>query len=174
MLLLLATGHIASPTPPPTVSDNCICAFQIDAFQNDAFQVCSGVVVGWPDTLRRKVPRKHLERLLKLQKDATFGRTWFAEFEEAQQEFAAADARAAVEVAAQEAREAAELVHETIREEEFTDALRQVALTLEVTKLVKRTKDIVSAANQADAVARWIKAQIEFEDEEELVLMLLQ
>ncbi len=172
-LLLLFAG--AGVNAPPVV---CTPAFQKNAYQFNAFQTCSttpppptGKVVGWPDTLGRRRPRRELERLLKLQKDATFGRKWFEEFEAAQEEFANAEANAAVSVAAEEAHSAAKLIHENVREDEFKDALRQVALTLEVTRHVHNLKDVLAAAHHAHAMAMALRAH--FDDDEEAIALLL-
>ena len=143
-----------------------ITAFQSNAFQNNAFQI-QATSAGWPDTLRRKVPRKDLDRLLKLQRDNTFGRRWFREFEVASKEFAKVEAVAAIAEAAKETREAALLVRET----------RRVHHAPEVNNLGLILRDALNnehSARLAITRARLLKEQMELEDDEEAIMLLLQ
>ncbi len=165
-LLLLFSGAKSSSAPTPVVSK---CGFQANAFQNNAFQNCAvtAKTVGWPDTLRRRVPRKHLERLLELQKNATFGRRWFAEFEQAQEQFARAEKKAALAVAAQEAAEAVE----SVEERAYRPAINELAASLQVAQSSKRLKDAVAAADYAVVIAKALKRAGE-DDLESLTLLM--
>lgn len=161
------------------------CGFQGNAFQNNAFSVC-GVTptikkrIGWPDTLRRRIPRKKLEQLLKLQKDRTFGRKWFEEMEQAALEFAQAETQAAraeearakreaaysVAIAARSAREAAERADEHYE-------LNQLAAALQVARSSKNLADRLEAARYAMDWAAYIKQKLDDEEDEEAVELLL-
>lgn len=160
-------------------SINDIFLYPVKAFanQNDiklVVPIKAVGVVGWPNTPRRRVPRKILERLLQMQKDKQFGRRWFEEFEAGQREFVAeAKAKTAVAIAAKEARETAELVYDRGREDEFREALRHTALVLEGLRQAKRTADAIATAEHAAEVARWVKDYIEREEDEEDSIMLL-
>ncbi len=160
-MLLLFFGA-GSSAPPPQIISNC--GFQPNAFQNSAFQNCgTGKTVGWPDTLRRRVPRKELERLLELQKNKTFGRRWFEEFEQAQAGFAATEKKVALAEAAQEARRA---VHSVAPDYRFNE----LAAALQVARGAKRVKDALAAADYAKGIARAIQRAA---DDDVDALMLL-
>ncbi len=152
MFLLLFSGAGSLPTPPPVVTH---CGFQPSAYQNNAFQNCAvttGLKVGWPDTLRRRRPRKELERLLKLQKDATFGRKWFEEFEQAQAQFARDEQKAAL---AEAAKEAAEAVR-SIEQRAYRPAINELAASLQVAQVAqanRRVRDAVAATEYAKGIA---------------------
>lgn len=162
MLLLLFSGTKTSAAPVLKVTK---CGFQTNAFQRNAFQNCAKTAkVGWPDTLRRKVPRKDLERLLQLQKDSTFGPRWFEEFEAAQEKFAKDEGRAALAEAAKEARRAAELIGDG-------GILGSLGSTLQVAAETKHyelaTEIAQSSRRYREAYERWQ------ESDDELALMAL-
>ncbi len=151
MFLLLFSGAGSSAAPPPVVTH---CGFQASAYQNNAFQNCAVTTksVGWPDTLRRRRPRKELERLLKLQKDATFGRKWFEEFEQAQAQFAKDEQKAAL---AEAAKEAAEAVR-SVEQRAYRPAINELAASLQVAQVAqanRRVRDAVAATEYAKGIA---------------------
>lgn len=133
--------------------------------------------VGWPDTLRRRIPRKDLERLLALQKDNTFGRNWFAEFEAAQRQFAkdeAAAARAeaekAIRMAARDVRRAAEKADEERHQLE----LQELAAGLQLARQASQIADAIEAAHWSAERARWLRKHLEdLEDDDEVEMLLL-
>lgn len=186
MLLLLFAGVKAGsgpppPAPGPSVLVSATCAYATEDLVSvygteDTAAVyapaeCFVPHGGWPDTLRRKAPREAIERLLRLQRDASFGSRWFAEFEEAQRDFARKDVRAALAIGAQQAREVAEEI-ERSDSADYQHQLGDIALGLQVATQLKAHKDALEAARFAEQTARNLKAWLAEQDDEEILLLM--
>lgn len=175
MLLLLFAGTKVSSAPVTTLKVTKCCFQYIQphgkAFQKNAFQNC-GLGVGWSDAIgKRRIPRKDLERLLELQKNNTFGRRWFAEFEAAQDKYAADNERAELAEMAREARKAAAFIDGDDRPR--LGGLLQLAAE---TRNYELARDVTQQARQITLDAEFVRksreAYEEIDDERALLALL--
>ncbi len=147
----------------------CTPAFQADAFQFSAFQLCTDTsrAVGWIGKLRHT--RKDLEERLAKQRANTFSRRWFNEYLEAEAaaleraKEAKGKQRAALEEAVEAANEAVvEALDDGRSLEELTRSLNAAANATRVTASIRHAEEVIRLA-----------ALAEYDDDEETIELLL-
>lgn len=122
---------------------------------------------------RRRITREELDRRLKEQRDNTFGRRWFEEFQAAEQEVREAAALAKKKAARKALETAARAVAEIApRLDEQTD-LVPITLALEAAADATKLKDTLAAAKRAVELLKAELQRLDDEEEDEVATLLL-